>query len=254
MPSTFDLQSHSLHSDGTLPAADVVARAAAAGMTLMALTDHDTVDGVPEAAEAAARGSGSALSPAAELSAVHGELRGPAHPRLRARSRRPRPRRRAARLPRRPRTAHRPDGRPPARARLRARRRAAGRPPRRRQADRPPPPGRRRARPPGQRGPPRRGGDRRPRRAVPALPGPGRGGVRRPQPADRPAGDRGHPRGRRRRGVGAPVLGPRPHRGDARHALAPSPPPASTASRPSTPPTRPSRPRSCTTPPPSTAS
>jgi predicted metal-dependent phosphoesterase TrpH len=72
MPSTFDLQSHSLHSDGTLPAADVVARAAAAGLTLMALTDHDTVDGVPEAA-AAAEQMGIALSPAAELSAVHGE-------------------------------------------------------------------------------------------------------------------------------------------------------------------------------------
>ena len=72
MPQTFDLQSHSLHSDGTLPAADVVARAAAAGITLMALTDHDTVDGVPEATEAASR-VGIALSPAAELSAVHGE-------------------------------------------------------------------------------------------------------------------------------------------------------------------------------------
>ncbi len=72
MPSTFDLQSHSLHSDGTLPAGEVVARAAAAGVTLMALTDHDTVDGVPEAAEAAGR-LGIALSPAAELSAVHGE-------------------------------------------------------------------------------------------------------------------------------------------------------------------------------------
>ena len=71
MPSTFDLQSHSLHSDGTLPAADVVTRAAAAGMTLMALTDHDTVDGVPEAAATAKR-LGIAFSPAAELSAVHG--------------------------------------------------------------------------------------------------------------------------------------------------------------------------------------
>jgi 3',5'-nucleoside bisphosphate phosphatase len=72
MPQTFDLQSHSLHSDGTLPAADVVARAAAAAVTLMALTDHDTVDGVPEA-QAAAERLGVTLSPAAELSAVHGE-------------------------------------------------------------------------------------------------------------------------------------------------------------------------------------
>jgi predicted metal-dependent phosphoesterase TrpH len=71
MPPTFDLQSHSLHSDGTLPAADVVAHAATAGVELLALTDHDTVDGVPEAA-AAAREHGIAFSPAAELSAVHG--------------------------------------------------------------------------------------------------------------------------------------------------------------------------------------
>jgi 3',5'-nucleoside bisphosphate phosphatase len=71
MPPTFDLQSHSVHSDGTLPAADVVAHAAAAGISLLALTDHDTVDGVPEAREAGER-LGVALSPAAELSAVHG--------------------------------------------------------------------------------------------------------------------------------------------------------------------------------------
>jgi hypothetical protein len=71
MPPRFDLQSHSVHSDGSLPAAEVVARAAAAGIELLALTDHDTVDGVPEAA-AAARAHGVRLSPAAELSAVHG--------------------------------------------------------------------------------------------------------------------------------------------------------------------------------------
>jgi predicted metal-dependent phosphoesterase TrpH len=71
MPPTFDLQSHSIHSDGALPASDVIARAAAAGLALTALTDHDTVDGVPEAQEAAAR-HGIGLSPAAELSAVHG--------------------------------------------------------------------------------------------------------------------------------------------------------------------------------------
>src|SRR3954453_7018534 len=71
MRPTFDLQSHSLHSDGALAAADVVAHAAQAGVRLLALTDHDTIDGVPEAREAAAL-HGIALSPAAELSAVHG--------------------------------------------------------------------------------------------------------------------------------------------------------------------------------------
>jgi predicted metal-dependent phosphoesterase TrpH len=51
---TFDLQSHSLYSDGALSPADVVAAAAAAGVRLLSLTDHDSVDGVSEAQEAAA--------------------------------------------------------------------------------------------------------------------------------------------------------------------------------------------------------
>ena len=69
---TFDLQSHSTYSDGTLEPAEVVASAAAAGVELLALTDHDTVDGVGEAL-AAARVKNIALVPAAELSSVHGE-------------------------------------------------------------------------------------------------------------------------------------------------------------------------------------
>src|SRR3954462_15464527 len=68
----FDLQSHSTHSDGALPPSAVVARAAASGVELLALTDHDTVAGVAEAA-VAAREHGIRLSPAAELSSVHGE-------------------------------------------------------------------------------------------------------------------------------------------------------------------------------------
>ena len=71
MRPTFDLQSHSIHSDGALPASAVVALAAQSGMQLLALTDHDTIDGVPEA-ERAAHEHGIAFSPAAELSAVHG--------------------------------------------------------------------------------------------------------------------------------------------------------------------------------------
>jgi predicted metal-dependent phosphoesterase TrpH len=69
----FDLQSHSVESDGALKPADVVAAAAASGIELMALTDHDTVDGVGEAL-AAAREHGLRCSPAAELSAVSGEF------------------------------------------------------------------------------------------------------------------------------------------------------------------------------------
>jgi predicted metal-dependent phosphoesterase TrpH len=69
---TFDLQSHSTQSDGSLAPAAVVAQAAGAGVELLALTDHDTIAGVPEAL-AAAREHGIRLSPAAELSSVHGE-------------------------------------------------------------------------------------------------------------------------------------------------------------------------------------
>jgi predicted metal-dependent phosphoesterase TrpH len=69
----FDLQSHSVHSDGALSAADVVAHAAAAGLKTMSLTDHDTVDGVGEAL-AAAREHGLRCVPGAELSSVSGEF------------------------------------------------------------------------------------------------------------------------------------------------------------------------------------
>jgi 3',5'-nucleoside bisphosphate phosphatase len=67
---TFDLQSHSVHSDGALAPADVVAAAAAAGVTLFALSDHDTTDGVEEAM-AAARGAGIRLVTATEISASY---------------------------------------------------------------------------------------------------------------------------------------------------------------------------------------
>ncbi|MCW3065145.1 MAG: hypothetical protein JWN32_2317 [Solirubrobacterales bacterium] len=67
---TFDLQSHSQHSDGALPAAEVVATAAHEGVELLALSDHDTVAGVPEALEAAQE-HGLRLVPAVELSSVH---------------------------------------------------------------------------------------------------------------------------------------------------------------------------------------
>jgi len=68
-PPTFDLQSHSLHSDGALEPGDVVATAAQEGVELLALSDHDTVDGVQAAADAAA-GLGVRLAPAVEISSV----------------------------------------------------------------------------------------------------------------------------------------------------------------------------------------
>src|SRR3954454_18025662 len=69
---TFDLQSHSLHSDAHLPAPEVVARAAQAGVELLALSDHDTVDGVAEALAAAAE-HGIRHVPCTELSSIDGE-------------------------------------------------------------------------------------------------------------------------------------------------------------------------------------
>ena len=65
-----ELQSHSTFSDGQLLPAEVVARAAEAGVTTLALTDHDAVAGVPAAAEAAER-LGLELVPAIEMSCVH---------------------------------------------------------------------------------------------------------------------------------------------------------------------------------------
>jgi predicted metal-dependent phosphoesterase TrpH len=69
MPPRFDLQSHSTHSDGTLPADEVVQRAAEAGVELLALSDHDTINGVAEALEAGQR-LGVRIVPAVEISAV----------------------------------------------------------------------------------------------------------------------------------------------------------------------------------------
>jgi hypothetical protein len=50
-----DLHCHSTASDGLLSPADVVAAAAAAGLMAVALTDHDTLAGLPEARVTAAR-------------------------------------------------------------------------------------------------------------------------------------------------------------------------------------------------------
>jgi 3',5'-nucleoside bisphosphate phosphatase len=68
-----DLQAHSTVSDGELPPAGVVAAAAEAGVTTLALTDHDAVDGVAEAEEEARR-RGLALVPASEISCVHASI------------------------------------------------------------------------------------------------------------------------------------------------------------------------------------
>ena len=58
----YDLHTHSTASDGTTSPGEVVRAAAAAGLTGLALTDHDTGAGLVEAAEAARR-PGSTWSP-----------------------------------------------------------------------------------------------------------------------------------------------------------------------------------------------
>ncbi len=53
LPVIFDLHCHSTASDGALTPRDVVLRAARLGVGALALTDHDTLSGFPEAALAA---------------------------------------------------------------------------------------------------------------------------------------------------------------------------------------------------------
>jgi len=54
MTLQYDLHSHSRASDGSLTATELVLRAEAAGVDVLALTDHDSIDGLAEARLAAA--------------------------------------------------------------------------------------------------------------------------------------------------------------------------------------------------------
>ena len=84
-----DLHTHSRHSDGSHAPAELVPMATAAGLLALALTDHDTLAGLPEL-HAAAAGSGLAIVDGVELSAssgsndIHilGYFVDPAHPGL----------------------------------------------------------------------------------------------------------------------------------------------------------------------------
>ena len=51
----YDLHTHSDFSDGTLPPEKIIQEAKEKGLTLLALCDHDTVTGIPDAAAAAKR-------------------------------------------------------------------------------------------------------------------------------------------------------------------------------------------------------
>jgi len=65
-PSTVDLHTHSLRSDGALRPAELVRRAAANGVRIQALSDHDTLSGIAEAVAVGAE-LGVRIIPATEL-------------------------------------------------------------------------------------------------------------------------------------------------------------------------------------------
>jgi len=69
-----DLHTHSSASDGTDSPALLVERAAGAGLSAVALTDHDTLSGIEEAMAAAAA-NGVRLIPGTELSVDHDSLK-----------------------------------------------------------------------------------------------------------------------------------------------------------------------------------
>ena len=72
MKPRVDLHVHSTVSDGLLEPDEVVRRAAASGVEVMALTDHDTTEGIPRARRAAAE-VGVRLIAGLEISTQHGD-------------------------------------------------------------------------------------------------------------------------------------------------------------------------------------
>ena len=71
-----DLHIHSTASDGHLSPAEVICKAAEAGLTVIALTDHDTTNGIAEALEAANSFPQLKMIPGIEISTDidHGEM------------------------------------------------------------------------------------------------------------------------------------------------------------------------------------
>ena len=70
-PAFVDLHTHSCHSDGADTPTQIVAKALARGLAAIALTDHDSVDGMDEA-RARAEGTGLEVIAGCELSATDG--------------------------------------------------------------------------------------------------------------------------------------------------------------------------------------
>ena len=70
--SKIDLHVHSMYSDGTNSPKELVDMAVSIGLRAMALTDHDTIDGVPHAIEAA-RDYDITIIPGVEISTFYQE-------------------------------------------------------------------------------------------------------------------------------------------------------------------------------------
>ena len=64
-----DLHTHTTASDGRCTPAELVTRAAAAGVTVLSVTDHDTVAGY-QAASAVSAAAGVELVPGIEITAI----------------------------------------------------------------------------------------------------------------------------------------------------------------------------------------
>jgi predicted metal-dependent phosphoesterase TrpH len=65
-----DLHTHTTASDGRCTPAELVARASSAGVTVLGVTDHDTLAGCADAA-AACRAAGIEFVPGTEITAIH---------------------------------------------------------------------------------------------------------------------------------------------------------------------------------------
>ncbi len=63
-----DLHTHTFHSDGTFSPEELVSRAQAAGVSILSITDHDSVAGIEAAIRAA--GSGLEIIPGVEITVV----------------------------------------------------------------------------------------------------------------------------------------------------------------------------------------
>lgn len=75
-PSRVDLHTHSRRSDGVMEPADLVSAAAAVGVRILALADHDTLEGVRELCGATAPNLPLELVPAVEINTIAPEIAG----------------------------------------------------------------------------------------------------------------------------------------------------------------------------------